>query len=354
MMQVIKILSRYTVVALLTLISCENKTATTYDQETRFGWQDFEVQNLVAKKIEFAEPVMKPDQLMIWDTLLVTINRGTEKIFHLFNLKTKEKIGERITVGQGPDEMIVPFFIENSDSIKVYDVMTSTVYSYMVNEFVANQSPIPSRRYKLSEANFFSELASLGTNLVGVSYRPDIPCYLFDANGQKIDGGIGSYPIGSVKYSDLERVDAYRGILASNGTDRFAVSYFFTDLIDIYSDKGKLIKRLHGPEHFFTRFTEYNDGNRMGSRPNHDYYRDAFYSPVSVGDTFFVLYNGKFVNKPEYNLLAKDILVFSWDGTPLKHYQLEEGVSRIAVDSKDRKIYGISSEPEYHIVEYSY
>ena len=353
-MQVIEKISRYAVVALLLLTSCENKTATTYNGETRIEWQDFETQKLTARMIEFDEPVMKPDQLMVWDTLLITINRGTEKIFHLFNLKTKEKIGEQITVGQGPDEMIAPFFIKDSDSIKVYDVMTSTVYSYAINEFVENQSPVPSRRYKLSEVNFFSELASLGTDLVGVSYRPDIPCYLFDANGEKIDGGIGSYPEGPVEYTDLERIDAYRGLLTSNGSDRLAVSYFFTDLIDIYTDKGELIKRLHGPEHFFTRFTEYNDGNRMGSRPNHDYYRDAFYSPVSVGDAFFVLYNGKFVNKPGYDLLTKDILVFGWDGTPLKHYQLEEGVSRISVDSEKRKIYGISSDPEFHIVEYSY
>ena len=46
---------------------------------------------------------------------------------------------------------------------------------------------------------------------------------------------------------------------------------------------------------FFTRFTEFNDGVQIGSRPNPDYYRDAFYSPVGVGDELWVLYNGKFV-----------------------------------------------------------
>lgn len=336
------------------LTSCGDKVATTYDQETCFGWEDFHNKTLAAKEIKFNEPVMKPDQLMVWDTLLVTINRGTEKIFHLFNLKTREKIGERITVGQGPDEMIAPFFVKDADSIKVYDAMTSTVYCFTIDEFVGTSSPKASRRYKLSEAYFFSELASLGTNLIGVSYRPDFPCYQFDAEGRKIDGGIGIYPEGPVKYTDLEKVDAYRGLLTSNGTDRFAVSCFFTDLIDIYSNTGELVKRLHGPEHFFTRFIEFNDGTRMGSRPDGNYYRDAFYSPVSVGDSFFVLYNGKFVNKPGYDLLAKDILVFGWDGTPLNHYQLEQGVSRITVNEENRKVYGISSNPEYHIVEFVY
>ena len=73
-----------------------------------------------------------------------------------------------------------------------------------------------------------------------------------------------------------------------------------------------------------------------------------------MGDELWVLYNGKFVNKPGHNLLAKDILVFSWEGAPLRHYILNGGVSRIAVNPEKRKTYGISSDPEYHIVEYSY
>ena len=68
----------------------------------------------------------------------------------------------------------------------------------------------------------------------------------------------------------------------------------------------------------------------------------------------FVLFNGKFVNKPGYNLLAKDILVFDWEGNPVRRYSLDKGIMRITVDSHNRKIYGISDSPEYHIVEFDY
>lgn len=334
-------------------VSCGDKAASVYQNETRIEWEDFESQELTGREIEFDEPVMQPNQLIVMDTLLITINRKTEKLIHSFNLNTKKKIGEQITMGEGPDEMISPSFISGQDSVRLYDMVTSTVCTYGIGEFVSAPSLVPSQRYKLSEADFFSELVILKDKLAGVSYRPDAPCYMFNAAGQKM-GVVGSYPEGPAVYTDMERVDAYRAIPASNGTDRFAVCHFFTDLIDIYSDSGKLVKRLYGPEHFFTRFTEFNDGVRMGSRPNPDYYRDAFYSPVGVGDELWVLYNGKFVNKPGYNLLAKDILVFSWEGTPLRHYILSGGVSRIAVDSHKRRIYGISSDPEYHIVEFSY
>ncbi len=341
------------IIGSIIVTSCKNNR-TIYQDETLFSWNDFKVELLKGKNISFDEPIMKPLQIMVIDTLLITINQGTEKHCHLFNLKTKKKIGERIAIGQGPDEMLVPSFISSNDSIRLYDMMTSSVYSFGVSEFVSNIDAVPSRKYKLNETNFFSELAMLNEKLIGVSYRPDYPCYLFDGNGHKIGKGFGSYPAGPEKYSNEEIINAYRAILTSNRKNRVAVCHFFTDLIDVYNENGTLIKRLCGPEHFYTRFHEYNDGERIGSKPDSKYYRDAFYSPVSVEKDFFVLFNGKFVDKDGYNILAKDLLVFSWNGIPEIHYKLDQGVSRIAVDYKRHRIYGISDTPEYHIVEFSY
>ena len=59
-------------------------------------------QELTGCEIAFDEPVMQPNQLVVMDTLLITINRKTEKLLHLFNLNTKKKIGEQMTMGEGP------------------------------------------------------------------------------------------------------------------------------------------------------------------------------------------------------------------------------------------------------------
>ena len=83
-------------------------------------------------------------------------------------------------------------------------------------------------------------------------------------------------------------------------------------------------------------------------------YRDAFYSPVNVGNSLFVLYNGKMVTEPNYNILCKELFVIGWDGSLECHYTLDQGVSSIAVDNQKRKIYGISDDPEYHIVVFDY
>ena len=60
------------------------------------------------------------------------------------------------------------------------------------------------------------------------------------------------------------------------------------------------------------------------------------------------------MNEQGYNLLAKEIFVFDWDGTPKEHYYLDKGISRMAIDEVNRKIYGVSDDPEYHIVEFDY
>ena len=115
-----------------------------------------------------------------------------------------------------------------------------------------------------------------------------------------------------------------------------------------------LQKQLSGPDHFASVFKEVRNGNIITSKADPKTYRDAYYSPVSVGDQIFVLYNGKMVEDPDYNLLCKELFVIGWDGSLICRYTLDQGVSNITVDSQHRKIYGISDDPEYHIVEFEY
>ena len=340
-----------TVLCLL-MSSCASEN--TYEIETRFGWDDFETISLQNKELLFDEEIMNPYSLMVKDSFLMTINQRTDKLCHVFNLNTKKKVGERIEMGQGPYDMIHPFFVKSSDSLRFYSPMNSHVYTYSLADFVGPSSAVPTSIIKLGESAFFSEVSMLEGNYLGSSYRPDAPFYVFGPDGTKAQASFGSYPVGPEKYSDIEIVDAYRSTLTTNGDDRVFLCHIFTDLSDFYDKHGKLVKRLHGPDHFHTSFSEYNDGSRIGSSPSGNYYRDAYYSPVCVDNKLYVLYNGKFVNRPGYNMLASNVLVFDCNGTPLYNYQLDKGVLSITVDARNRKIYGISREPEYHIVEYSF
>ena len=132
-----------------TLIACGDRQG---DRVISFNREDFKEQKALKGRIlEFDSLIMQPLQIQAYDSLLITYNVGVEKLFHIFNLNTGHKIGERITIGQGPKEMMSPCFVNRTDSVVLFDMMTSTVFSYSIPEFVNNEDPDFSSRVSFEE-----------------------------------------------------------------------------------------------------------------------------------------------------------------------------------------------------------
>ena len=65
--------------SLLLFISCKGNKEV-YQQETTFSREDFITKELTGKTVEFDEPIMKPRQIMVLDTLL-----ATKELKNIFN-----------------------------------------------------------------------------------------------------------------------------------------------------------------------------------------------------------------------------------------------------------------------------
>lgn len=333
------------------LISCSPQSK--YQHSILIEWDDFETtESLKGNVVTFDSLLMKPWLLHVYDTLLITANLSTDKLLHVFNLKNKKQIAQRIPMGQGPTEMLNPFFIPVDSGLFLFDLGKSAISKYNVSDFVTSMTPSSYERIKLSEP-IMSEVVLVEDGIIGSPYHPEYAYLKFDKSGNKI-GTFGERPVSDITYSDIEIVDAYRSVLTSNRKDKVAVCYYWTDLLEIYDKSGKLEKRIHGPEHFYPHFQGYNDGGMMYSKTIPGKSRDAYYCPVSVGEQIFVLFNGKNPDKEGYNILADRIFVFGWDGTPHKIYELDRGISYMDIDEKNKKIYGISDDPEYQIIEFTY
>ena len=77
------------ILTLLMAISCnqENK----YQDAISIDRTDFKTtQSLTGLVVEFDSMILKPRQLQLYDSLLITYNSGADKLFHIFNLKTKK------------------------------------------------------------------------------------------------------------------------------------------------------------------------------------------------------------------------------------------------------------------------
>ena len=340
------------VLALLMVGSCNEGNI--YQHATSINRNDFKTtQSLIGSVVQFDNEVLKPTHLQVFDSLLFTINTREERTIHIFDLKAKRKIGERITAGNGPGEMLQPRIVKvDKESIQIFDIATSTLFEYSMSDFVANPKPIVLRKIKLDKSTA-SEAYLLGEHLIGAVYNPSYQLNSYNLNGKKV-GEYGSYPNSDVVFSDSEKLESYRFSFITNLNDKMLICYNWTDLIDILDKDGHLEKRLHGPEHFISLFKEFHEGDVISANSMKGQTRDAYFSPVSVGNDFFVLYSGKSEDEEGYSILANQIFVFSWKGVPEQILSLDQGVFSITVDEKNKKIYGISDTPEFHIVEFAY
>lgn len=334
------------------LFSCSQKDA--YQNAHVFGFDNVENKiNIKAKALEFNDLIMHPSGVQVYDSILVTLEYKGENLCNLYNLNTKEKIGERLTRGQGPDEMLVPSFIDNDGlSVQIIDMATSVIYKYDLEDFIKNEAPKPISKSKLEE-NINSGMQMLGENVIGYPYFKNRQLYVFNMEGKKI-GEFADFPPSSISYSDAAKADAYYMGFTTNGIDKTAICYYMTDLIEIYDSNGALVKRMHGPEQFFAYFDGMGNGEDATSKSVKGRNRDAYFSPKNGGDHFFVLYNGGYVDEENHSSYCTRLFSFSWDGTPKNIYLLDVPIFTFCVDKKKKKIYGITNTPDYHVVEYTY
>ena len=334
------------------LFSCSKNDR--YENSYTFRYEDFKAEKRLTGSVLGGDTlVMKPSEIQIYDHYLITLERGEEKFFQIFDLNASRKIGERIMKGQGPDDMVMPYLCcDESEYIAICDMSTSTVYKYDIEEFVDNITPVPLERIKL-ENQVYNSVVRLNDYVIGDSYNFQYQLSVFDVLGKKINEII-EYPASSITYSDVEKKDAYYMNLGTDGKERIVLCYCLTDLIEIYDTNGVLQNRIHGPQQFFSHFEQHLTKDIIASFPVKGMNRDAYFSPKSVGDDFFVMYNGRYVDEEDHSSSCNQLFSFSWNGEPKEIYFLDRDILSYTVDKKNRKIYAISADPEYHIVEFLY
>lgn len=126
----------------------------------------------------------------------------------------------------------------------------------------------------------------------------------------------------------------------------------FIEILDIPS--GKIIS-VRGPEHNIPEFeVDYSAGYPMAQLT--DLSRPYFYTFVVAGEEFiYALYFGKSVDLFfQDGELSREIFVFDYAGNLVKTYTLDHALFSLAVDEKNRRFFGISSDKDPNVVIFDY
>ncbi len=335
------------------IFSCSRKDEV--QKTVLINYDDFRsTQHLVGRTVEFDGSALRPIRLHLYhDSLLFTVNSGEDQLLQVYNLNTRQKVAEHISLGQGPKEMVAPRFVENKDNkMLLFDVATSVLFEYDIDNFVQGEAPKPIKRVAFKD-KISGEPCLLNNTFIAPARNPNYLLQVLNKEGERIDS-VGHYPEESEKLSNNEILETYQYSFTTDSEGNVVICYNWTDRLNFYGKDKVLKTSIYGPMHFTSHYKESHNGNTIFAKPVKGETRDAYYNPVSVGDEVFVLFSGKSEDEPDYSILADKILVYSWDGKPEKILSLDQGVFTFIVDAKNKLIYGISDKPEFHIVEFSY
>ena len=77
------------------------------------------------------------------------------------------------------------------------------------------------------------------------------------------------------------------------------------------------------------------------------------YKVISSQDYIFVLYSDrKFDELFKSTFICKDILVFDWEGNPVKRYIPDKGIRCMAYDKSSNSLIGVGLEDDYVFYQY--
>jgi hypothetical protein len=338
--------------ATVLFISCREQE---YKLSTRFSFSDIPEQTHLKGTVVAFEDIFKPVRLYIKDSILFTVNQSQEYFVTAYNLNSTEKIGDFLSFGSGPDEVLGIRSIQFTDSsVWIFDRMRQNLFKYGFEQFLSDREIIPSMKIKTDNADRALAIDSL--LLINSMSHLEARFSIYDMTGKFLKD-VGELPDANIDMTEFERLESYFCNMALNPVDKSVfAAYMNTDLIEIYDKNETLKTRRHGPEHFFpVRKQKTFDGGAMvvGSVPGAT--RDAYFWPVALEDEIWTIYSGKVYDPSVKNaFLCNDILVFDWNGHPIRHYTLDIPFFSMAIDRANRAIYGITINPEFSIVKYNY
>ena len=315
-----------------------------------FGWSDIPAPvTLKGDSLAFDEIMMKPVRLAVVDSFLLLKNQHVERFFHVYNLKSRQKVGERISFGIGPEEMLDPMCVSMAgDSLGIVDKNKRIMDIYPDSRWLVSDTVSPVRRISFNELLVNPVCLPEVGIISSTTQSEEHKFVLFDFEGNCLSY-FGDYPSAYKNSTVYEKLIAFMGDMAVKPDgSRWVMSHKAMDMIEIYDSRLNLLHRIQGPDGIFPEVEETQNRVR---RPKTS--REGYFFPVVTDEYIYVLYDGRIYDTESPTRYLRDkLLVFNWNGEPVKYYRLSEGIFHFDIDEENGVLYGITDYPEFHVVSF--
>ena len=299
--------------------------------------------------IDTDKPVLLGGEIaMITDSILAVITPREDTLLTLISIPTGKIIKRIIPRGQGPEEMIVLFLCaqSNKNELWINDPNQSKICRLDM-EAVVNESYRIEPTVRLRS----SDLLKIDDYFVGAgSAVKDNRFQIFDSQGNFLTSCLHyKKPDNYYGMPDNIYATVFQGDYTVHPDNKkFAFATSMSGSIQFFDFTPESISLNTDLFFYHPSFTEegtyatYKRDSKMGF-------------PMIDSDSHYVyaLYAGnKTLGEHIFSLGSDHILVYDWNGNPVKRYELEIPLFTFCLNAAGDKIYGVAFDPETIIVQY--
>ncbi len=341
-------LKRLALILLISILTTACKKTIHEDEVTYIEKSDFKIETLTGENLEF-DSLLRPDKIFFNNDKLYIIDGGHPTFsVSIYNLSNRQIEGRYIRKGNGPDEIL---HIQNlqfiGDSLVAFDNRKKRLLFF--NKVNLVNEPKRLKEIKIDNTDVKSPLIKNSKNIIDFGLLGTHRINIYNTNGKLIEK-VGYMP--KMKGFELTKGVTYSGDCQMTIHDsKIVLAYKYTDLLEIYSSEGELLRRNFGPVNVppSTAVMDLGNGATMGSG-GPDAIR-AFTSPNIGNHSIMTLFNGKLMTD---NYHTNQVYVFDINGNPDRILKLDKGIFAFTVDWEKQFIYGITHEPEPAILKFEF
>lgn len=285
------------------------------------------------------------------DNLLIAYDVDNTFLFSITDMSKKVMLSKFGKLGQGPNEilgMVTATSVINKNTISFFEPNKSILYTINYED---TTNPVLTEVISVKEIGMIMTLTPLSSDLfIATGIFEQGRYMLLDKSGKVISYNF-DYPSFSNDeiFTNAHKAMAFQGELTVRPDGkRFFSTCEDSEVFEIIelTQNNKLNKlfQFHGE---LGNFKPEGDGINSVSAAVSRNSKMKFIDSCCTQKYIYLLYSDRVIGDNLYNAyLANKVLVFDWDGNPVKLLNLDTDVSNIAINEDDRYMYGYNIDME--------
>lgn len=278
--------------------------------------------------------------IKVTENYIILQKRRTDYFFSVYRKEDMSYIMDICKKGEGPDDFLAPIYLEQSknDNIWVLDRVTSVYYNISLSKSIDERKTFVNKKIDFKPLLDYQirDMFIIDENRFLYSIdNESCPYYIYDIRGKTNTEVKNNYELSPArnKYQLLQKLSTYNSV-----EGKFASMYYCFPKSTFFSISVGASKS-----------TLYSDRDINLQESNLDNLVNScmFFSCLR-GTPYYVyyLYNDE-CNDTD---ITSKILVYDWDGNPIKSYNLSSQYTSIAIDQDSNRIYALDYEKETNAV----